>query len=378
MSNTKDLRVAVVHDWFLNIRGAERVVECILELYPQADVYTLFYDSKAVSKYLPILENHKVYTSWLNKIPFIKKFYKYTYFLWPMSVEIFDLREYDLVISSSACASKGVITGVDTPHISYMHTPMRYAWDQTFDYFNPDNFSWWKRIFISLFIHYIRIWDVTSTDRVDHIIANSEFVGRRIKKYYRRDADSIVYPPVSIANADYTKKKLDYYVAIAPYEANKGGRLIVEAAIKQGFKLKIIGDGSLKKELEKKAKGYDKIEFLGYISEKEKWEYLAKAKAFLFCGVEDFGIVVLEALACGTPVIAYKKGGALSTIKDGVNGVFFEKSDSKSLIASVKRFEKLFEKGTFSPKSLNNYSQGFSKEVFKKRVSDIVSKVLNN
>ncbi len=372
------MRVAVVHDWLLQARGAERVVESILELYPQADIFTLFYDEKRMIKEFPILKGRKITTTWLNYLPFIKKIYKYTYFLWPMAIESLDFRGYDLVISSSACASKGIITGVDTPHICYMHTPMRYAWDQTFDYFNPENFSWWKRMVIPFFVHYIRMWDVTSTSRIDYLIANSDFIAKRVMKYYRREADEVVYPPVYVERADYTKKKSNYYFAIAPYEENKGGRLMVDAAIKYGFNLKIAGDGGLKKELEKKAKGYNNIEFLGYISEDAKWDYLAKAKGFLFCGVEDFGIVTLEAMASGTAAIALKKGGALSTVKDGVNGTFFNESTVEDFKEAMDRFEQLYNKGVFVPKDLNRYATGFNKEVFQKKIRNIVSKLIEN
>ncbi|MBI2356904.1 glycosyltransferase [Candidatus Dojkabacteria bacterium] len=372
----KGLKVAIVHDWIYKVRGGEKCVEAFCEMFPQADFYAMFGNMKLVREYAPAIANRKVTFSFLNKLPFIEKFYRYTYFLWPMVIENFDLRNYDLVITTSGCVSKGVITGVDTPHVCYMFSPMRYAWDQSRDYFNPENFSWWKRLVIPIFLHFIRIWDVTSTDRIDYLIPISTFVKNRIRKYYRRETDQIIFPPVYVDRADPTQKKEDFYFAIAPFEPNKGGRLIVETAIKYGFKVRIMGEGSMKKELEKLAKGYNNIEFLGWITEKEKWANLARAKGFFFCGIEDFGIVPLEAIASGTPVVAFKAGGALDYIEEGVNGTLFTESSPEKLKEAMDRIDAYYSKSAFNAKKMNEFARKFDKGRFMKEFEELFLKVL--
>ncbi|HRI05819.1 MAG TPA: glycosyltransferase [Candidatus Dojkabacteria bacterium] len=372
----KDLKVAIVHDWIYKVRGGEKCVETFCKIFPQADFYAMFGDMNTIAE-APIIADRKVTFSILNKIPFIKKFYRYTYFLWPMVIENFDLRGYDLVISTSACISKGVITDVNTPHVCYMFTPMRYAWDQSRDYFNPKNFSWWKRMVIPFFLHFIRIWDVTSTARIDYLVPISNFVKKRIIKYYRRTPDPIIFPPVYVDRAKYDNPKQDYYFAIAPFEPNKGGRLMVETAMREGFNLKIMGEGSMKKELEKLSKDHKNIEYLGWLSEDQKWDYLSRAKGFLFCGVEDFGIVPLEAIASGTPVVAYKMGGALDYIREGENGTFFTEQSPDGLKEAIDRIEKFYSEGKFNVRSMNEFAKGFSQERFIEEFSAFFKKVLD-
>lgn len=372
------LKVAIVHDWAFKIRGAEKCLETFCEIFPSAEIFLLFGDKKAISEDSKIIGRHKITFSWLNNLPFISKFYKYTYFLWPMVVENYDLRDYDLVISSSACVSKGVITQVGTPHICYMHSPMRYAWDQSLDYFNPKDFGPVKRLIISFLLHFIRMWDVTSTSRIDYLVPNSTFVKKRILKYYRKESLPPILPPVYTEMAKYDQKKEDYFLSIAPFEPNKNGRLAVEAAIKSGFNLKILGSGGNKKELESIAEGYKNVEFLGWVTEDEKWDYLSKAKGLLFCGVEDLGIVPLEAIASGTPVVAYKKGGVLDTVIDGVNGIFFTEQTVEALSSAIDKLNDSHSKKKFNTKAMNEYAKQFSKESFKSEVRKLVDKALKD
>jgi len=369
----KTLKVALVHDFLWSMRGGEKCLEVFAEMFPNADIYMLFGDRKKMSE---SILSHRIFFSFLQRFPLIKKYYRYTYFLWPFAIENFDLMDYDLVISTSASVSKGVITGLDTVHVSYMFTPMRYAWDLSFEYFNSENFSLWKRLIIPIFLHYVRIWDVVSTQRIDFLIAISEFVAKRIKKYYRRVPDTIIYPPVYTDLTHISYKNEGYFYAVAPFEPNKGGRLMVECAMKYGFKLKLIGDGSMKRSLQKLAKNYQNIEFLGYIPEKEKFNLISKAKALLFCGVEEFGIVPPEAISSGVPVVAYRGGGVVETVKEGFSGVFFDKQDVKTMKKAIDKLDEYYLEGRFVKEKMRETMKKFSKERFVKEFEKITSLLL--
>jgi glycosyltransferase involved in cell wall biosynthesis len=247
---------------------------------------------------------------------------------------------------------------------------MRYAWDLTWTYFNPVNFSWWKRMVIPFFLTYLRIWDITSNNRYEKLIAISEYVNKRVLKYYKRAADKVIYPPVYIDLFDNSKEKEDYYVSIAPFEPNKRGDLVVDVAIKLGIKVKILGKGSTLKKLQERAKGYDNVEFLGFVSESEKVNLLEKAKGLFFVGLEDFGIVPVEAIACGTPVIAYGDGGAMTTVIDGKTGVHFYEQSVEAISEAVERCEKIRMQGAFDRKVMRAHAEKFSKERFVKEIHE--------
>jgi len=369
----KTLRVAIVHDFAWKMRGAERCVEAICELFPKADLYMLFGDPSRLSS---TIRERNIKFSYLNKLPFIKRLYRYTLPLWPSAIESFDLNKYDLVISSSSAVAKGVITSPETLHICYMHTPMRYLWDQRETYFSHANFSWAKRMLMKPFLMWLRVWDVAANQRIDKLIVNSSFSKRRVRKYYKRMADTIIYPPVEIEKcyAETAEVKLEnnYYVAISPFEPNKGGKLIIECAKKLGLNVKILGEGSLSVKLKPLAKGFSNIEFLGWVAEDEKYRLLAGAKGLFFCGVEEFGIAAVEAMACGTPVLALKAGGALDFVQDGINGVFFEESNLDELTDAVRCLNNLWKEGSFNVNKIKNTVAKFSKVRFKKEFSEFV------
>ena len=374
----KDLKVAIVHEWVYKMVGSERVVDALCEIFPQADVYLMFGDVEHAKfkenvKFLP---KAKIHYSWMNKIPGLKKFYRYTYFLWPFVVESYNLNKYDLVISSSHSTAKGVITPIETVHVSYMHTPMRYAWDQAGIYFNQENFSKLKRVIINFFLLHLRMWDIVSNNRIDYLITISNFVNKRIKKYYKREADAIVYPIVDVEKAKVITEKEDYFVCLNPFEPNKGGRTIVKTAMKLGFNLKLIGSGSLKNELMKLSKGYENIEYLEVPKDEDKLELFGKAKALIFGGIQDFGIVPVEAMACGTPVIALGKGGALDSIIEGKTGVFYHDDTVESLEQGIRDFEELNQKGVFKPGEIRKHAEKFSRSVFKGRIKEEILKAL--
>ena len=372
----KNKKVAIVHDFTWQNRGGEKVVEVLLEMFPKADFFMMFGDTSVYPQEL--IKDRKITYSFLNKFPFIKKYYRYTYFLWPTAVETFNLNEYDIVISSSASVSKGVITPASTKHICYVHSPMRYAWDQMWEYFSPQNFNWIKRMIIPLMITFIRVWDYTSTSRIDYLITNSEFIAGRCKKYYRRSPDQVIYPPVYTDDFYISDKTEDYLLSVAPYEQNKGGINLIEYAKKSGCNVKIIGDGSMRKKLQKLAKGYDNIQFLGRVPDKEKYELFAHAKALVHCGVEDFGIQFIEALASGIPILAYGKGGAKEIVSNEKIGYTYENNDYASFQSALDKINKVYSANGFDKKNLQQRARNFSKQNFISRIYRAIKESLNN
>jgi glycosyltransferase involved in cell wall biosynthesis len=369
----KPLKVAIVHDWLTYYAGAERALDAILETYPDADLYALFGNTK---NFPESIRKKEVRYSWLNRLPFAKRFklYRYLYFLFPLAIEQFDFSEYDLVISSSFSVAHGVIVPHGVKHITYMYSPMRYAWDQYHQYFFTGLFSWWKKLVIPIFVNLLRMWDVSAINRSDKIVTISSFVSKRLEQYYSRKPDGVIHPPVDLKGAKVIKDKQDYYLSIAPFEPNKGGELLIKTAIETGINLKIIGRGTLEKRLKRLAKGNKNFEFLGYVDEKEKWKLVSNAKALLMAGIEDFGIVNVEALACGTPVIANAGGGALDTVEDGKTGVLFREDCVEGFKGAIKRFESM----RFDVKYMVKFAKKFEKEMFKEEFRGYVYGIISS
>lgn len=362
----ENLKVAIVHDWLVTYGGAERVVETFLDIFPQADIYTLVYDEKKMGKIFP---KEKITTSFIQKFPKATKIYTKLLPLMPYAFESFDLNKYDLVLSSSSCCAKGVIVPPSTKHIAYIHSPMRYAWDLFHDYERKSKFL--TRIFMNIFMKNIRIWDVISSQRIDKVIANSNYIANRIKKYWKIDSE-VVYPPVEIERlGSNNKEPEDFYVSFSRFVSYKRIDLAIEACKKLKKKLVVIGDGEERKNLEKLANGDKNIIFTGRISDEEVKDYLQRCKALIFCAEEDFGIIPVECQACGRPVIAYGKGGTLETIVDGKTGVFFDKQTIESLIEGIEKFEKI----TFKSEIIQEHARKFSEERFKKEILEQIEKI---
>lgn len=336
-NNYDQKRIAIVTESLWKMAGSNRVLDSICEMYPNAQVYALFGDTSKLSENIKGCE---VRFSFLNKIPFVKSFYRYTFPFWPIAIEAFDLSNYDLVISISSSVAHGVVTPLGCKHVSYINTPMRYIWDLFPLYL--DRFRIFS--FKNLIVHFIRIWDVSASSRSDVLIANSRFVSKRIKKYWGVVSDYIIHPPVEKFEGRVIEGREDYYVAGAPFEPNKKGDFLLECASRLGFRLKIIGGGSMKKRLERKYRNHQNIEFLGWISEDEKWEVLSKASGYIMPGIEDYGIFPVEALTCGTPVLAYGVGGSRDIVSENRNGMFFHSW-------SLEGFDKVFS--NFSKKDWN-------------------------
>lgn len=361
------MKTAIVHDWLVNYGGAERVVEQMLLLYPDADIYTLVYDEKKMGKIFP---KEKVHTSSLQKIPMAEKLYTKFLSLMPKAFEEFDLTGYDLVIASSSCCAKGVITSPTTPFIAYIHSPMRYAWDLYYDYLK--NSGRLTKFFMKRWMPDIRKWDYISSQRIDTLVANSSYIARRIKKFWNRDA-AVVYPPVDTDRLSVSDEAAgDYFVVFSRFVPYKRIDLAISACARLNKKLIVIGSGSQEKELKLLAascKNAD-IKFTGRISDSEVKAYLQKCRALIFCAEEDFGIIPVEAQACGRPIIAFGKGGALETVVNEKTGVFFEEQSIGSLVKAIEKFEKLDKENTFNPKKIREHAEKFSAENFRKNLSE--------
>lgn len=365
----KKLKVAVVHNWLWSLRGAERSLEAILEIFPDADLYALFgYRNLVEKSFSTQISSQKVNYSWLNRLPFISRLYRYTIFLWPFVTEQWDFSKYDLVISSSASTVKGIITGINTLHISYIYSPMRYIWDLQPLYMSRGNIL--QKIFFYPYSLFLRIWDVSSTKRIDHLIAISDFVAKRITKYYGRSPDAIIYPPVELVDRPRSHYRLAGLVVISPFQENKGAEVAINYALKYGESLTLIGDGPSRKKLEKVYGRHSNIKFTGWVSEEEKYKILRDSEALLFLGVEDFGLVPLEAAMVGTPTLALKKGGALESVLDGVTGIFVDDGG----VDSVREGMTKLRRRKWEEKEMRSFASRFSKENFKKEFAEEVSR----
>lgn len=370
------MKVAIVCDWLVTYAGAERVIEQMLKVYPEADLF-------AVVDFLPegsrdFLMNKSVTTTFIQNLPKAKKYYRAYLPLMPIAIEQLDLSSYDLVISSSHCVAKGILTGPDQIHISYVHSPVRYAWDLQHQYLRESGLTHGLKSKIArAILHYIRIWDTRTSNGVDYFISNSRFIAKRIWKCYRREA-TVVYPPVNIDIFQYCEEKEDYYVTASRMVPYKKMDLIVEAFTQMpDKKLVVIGDGP---DFEKnKKKAGTNVTLLGFAPDNVMRDYMQHAKAFVFAAEEDFGITPVEAQACGTPVIAYGKGGSLETVRGlGVQekptGVFFEKQTVESLKSAVTRFE--YERSAISCRNCRYNAERFGEAIFRQTFKKYVDRIL--
>ncbi|MFN3813228.1 MAG: glycosyltransferase family 4 protein [Aquificaceae bacterium] len=365
------MRTAIVHDWLVSYAGAERVLEEIYKLFP-SPVYALVHCKEALKE--SPLSQAKVYTSFIQKLPRSTKWYRYYLPLFPMAIEDFDLSHYDLIISSSHAVAKGVLRNAKQVHICYCHTPMRYAWDLYYQYLGSSNLSkGMKGFFAKLFLHYIRLWDYSSSQRVDYFVANSNPVADRIRKVYGRHAE-VIHPPVDVDHFDISTDREDYYITVSRLVPYKRVDLIIKAFSMQKWrKLLIVGDGPEYKKLKEIAS--KNIEFLGSLKNDELKKYLMKAKAFVYMGEEDFGIAMVEAQACGIPVIAYGFGGARDIVQDGKTGILFYEQSEDAFLGALDHFEKKQE--GFLPEKIRENAKRFSKEAFREKFKTFVDRVVN-
>jgi len=364
------------------MRGGELVLENFCKLFPNADVFTLFYEPGKVSK---TISSHRVFPSSLNRNPLFRKSYNNLLFLFPYVTEQFDLREYDCVLSSDTISMKGVITSPDTCHICYCHTPPRYVWDMYLPYIENSGFGRVKKLLAKILLHNYRAWDSIASSRVDYFVANSNFVARRIAKFYRRHS-AVINPPARIDQFSLGSKGR-FYLALGQLVPYKRIDILVDAfRLMPDKELVIAGTGPTEKTLKAQASG--NIKFVGKVSESEKENLYKNCKAFLFPGVEDYGITPIEAQACGKPVIAYARGGVLDTVTgylpstdkkfdtDTHTGLFFEKQDAKSVVEAIVAFEKDIAP-SYSPEKIRLHASKFSEQRFQEEVRGFVERCIN-
>jgi glycosyltransferase involved in cell wall biosynthesis len=359
------MKTAIVHYWLVNMRGGEKMLEALLEMFPDADIYTHVYNPKAVSA---LINRHNVYTSRINKLPFAKKLYQFYMPFMPNALMDFNLQKYGLVISSEAGPAKGVIPNPDAYHLCYCHSPMRYLWDMYHEYFRKSNPL--VKFFMKRLIPGLRLWDVSSANLVDRFVTNSHYVAKRIRRIYNRSAE-VVYGPAPIEHLlDVERKPADYYLFFGQLIGYKRADIAIEACVKSGRKLVVAGAGAKKGEIRK----YEKtglVRFCGRVSDEAAAALFAEARALLYPGIEDLGLVPIEAQAAGCPVIALRKGGALDTVKDGVTGLFFDEQTPESLIAAMENFEQ--NEVTFHRREMfKEHVQQFSRTAFIERIRRIL------
>ena len=368
-SNINNIKVALVHDFLDTYGGAERVLEVMSEIFPQAPIYTLIYDK---DKMRGKFESKEIHTSFLQKFPkFLKRRKKYLLPLMPTAPETFDLRDFDLVISSSGAWSKGIVTRLDTKHICYMHSPMRFIWDYNEKYLQEIGKK--AGIFKRMFLSYLRIWDFQAAQRPDILVANSSYTQERINKYYRRDAQ-VIFPTVLNKDdgAQVEIKDKDYFLVVSRLSAYKKVDLVVEVFNKIGLPLVIIGEGEQSEKIKKIAKSNIKI--LGWQNDATIEAYYKNARAFIFPAVDDFGLTMIESMNQGVPVIAIRKGGAKEIVKEGITGEFFDAQTIEVLADGIRRF--MEKEKNYDREVIKQEGEKFSQERFKQELLALINEEL--
>lgn len=359
------MKVALVHYWLVGMRGGEKVLEALCDMYPGADIFTLVMDPEKISSTIKL---HRIETSFLQKIGG-KRLYQKMLPLMPFALEAFDLTDYDLVISSESGPAKAIVTRPDALHICYCHSPMRYIWDLEPQYKAAAGSI--ARFVMGPVGVWLRQWDVTTAARVDVFVANSQYVSKRIEKFYRRES-VVINPPVELSRFSHSPDVEDVYLCAGQITPYKKVELAIEAFNNMGKRLDIVGDGATPKM---KAMASSNIRFLGALSDVEIARKFSTCKALIFPGVEDFGILPLEVMASGRPVIAYGRGGATETVIDGVTGLLFDSQSAEGIAHAVRRFERDGVAGT--PETFRMHSEKFSQNAFRLKFFDLIASRLN-
>lgn len=351
------MKIAIVHDFLMQMGGGEKVVEVLHDMFPDAPVYTSAYDASVMPDYYRTWD---IRTSFLQKLPMKRHTHRLALLLYPLAFESFDLSRYNVVISSSSCFAKGVITQPHTTHLCYTHSPMRFAWS-TQSYMENEKVFKPLRTLLAPGTHYLRMWDAIAATRVDQHIANSSIVARRIRKFYRAEAE-IIYPPVNTGRFSLASEIGKYYIIVSRAVPYKRLDLAVDAFTRLKIPLKIVGSGRQMKALQ--ARAGSNVEFLGRVGDGTLPHLLAQAKGYIMPGEEDFGIAPVEANACGRPVIAYAAGGALDSQRDGITGILFPEQSVESLCDAICKAEET----RFDPVVIQEHARQFDTEVFREKI----------
>jgi glycosyltransferase involved in cell wall biosynthesis len=361
------VRVALVHDWLTGMRGGEKVLEVLCELYPDADILTLVHRPGSVS---PAIERHRILTSFLQRLPRSDAAYRWYLPLFPTAIEGFDLAAYDLIVSSSHAVAKAVVAPGHARHVCYCHSPMRYAWDQFDAYFGPDRVGTLRsRLFYGPLLSRIARWDAATATRVHRFVANSRHVAARIRRYYNRDA-SVVYPPVdTVFYHPAPQPPGNHFLIVSALVPYKRIEIAIEACRLAGARLRIVGDGPERRRLERLG---GSTEFLGRLTDEQVRAEYRQARAVILPGEEDFGIVPVEAQACGRPVVALARGGALETIVDGTTGVFFDEPTPESLRPALDRAALM----RVEPERLHAHAEQFSRAQYADGMRAVIGETL--
>lgn len=367
------MKIAIVHEWLVNYAGSERVVESFVNIFPDADVFALV-DFLNEDQRNQILKGKFAKTSFIQKLPFARKHHRNYLPLFPKAIESLNLSGYDLILSSSHAVTKGIRKSQNQLHISYCHSPMRYIWDEAERYFNAAKLNKGiKRIVANQILNYLRKWDYKTAQLPDYLISNSNYIAEKIKRIYGRHSD-VIYPPVDVELFQLCEQKENYYLTASRLVPYKKVDLIVEAFTKMpDKKLVVIGSGPEKEKI--KSILTSNIEYLGYQEFEKLLYYIQRAKAFVFAAEEDFGIIVVEAMSCGTPVIALNKGGTAETVIDSKTGIHFNSQTIDDLKNAVERFELL--ENNFSAKEISDYAKKFSRSIFEMKIKDFVEQKSN-
>jgi glycosyltransferase involved in cell wall biosynthesis len=360
------MKLALVHDYLIQDGGAEKVLDVFQGLWPEAPTYTLLFDPKK----LPTFKGRDIRTSFLENLPLGRRKYQWYLPLMPSATEHYDLSPYDIVLSSTSAFAKGVITRDDAVHMCYCHTPTRYLWSDTHSYIEELRVPSIVKKMLPPMLSRLRLWDRQAADRVDVFVANSQTVRRRIQKYYRRDAH-VIHPPVDTHRFSVSHKPKEYFLTGGRLVAYKRYDLVVEAANKTGIPLKIFGSGPIEKDLRKMAKGT--VEFLGRVPNEKQAELYANARAFIHPQEEDFGITPVESMASGRPVIAYRRGGAIETVEEGLSGEFFDEQSWEELADHLIRFND----SSYDPQTIKAHAEQFSRERFTHEMQSLIDQIWN-
>jgi glycosyltransferase involved in cell wall biosynthesis len=359
----RTLRVALVHDWLTGMRGGEKCLEVICELFPDAPIYTLLHVKGSMS---PLIESKEIHTSAVQRFPLVEQKYRMYLPVFPFAIESFDFSGYDLLISTSHCVAKGAIPRSDALHICYCFTPMRYVYEMYDEYFGKGQAGIATRIAMSFIAPLLRWWDKKNANRVHHYVAISDHVRKRILRHYGREAE-IVFPPVDAERFQLSQKDNGYYLIVSALVPYKRVDLAIQAFNKNGARLIVVGKGPDEAKLRRAANST--IEFVGWKSDDELARLYAGCKALVFPGEEDFGIVPLEAMACGKPVIAYGKGGVLETVQDGISGVFFPEQSVEALEEALTRAGSMH----FDPQKIRDRALQFSRDIYKDKMKKLIA-----